>query len=253
MKMGILYVLLVLGAAACVSSGKYRALQSEKSSCDETLKSCEAKNQEKDILNAGLQARLGSTSKDKNQLELSVQEMKTALAELTKRKQDAENRIKEYRDLLGRFQSLIDSGKLSVKMVDGRMVVALATDVLFGSGSSQLNSDGRKSVQEVGAVLAGIAGRKFQVEGHTDNVPIRTSEFASNWELASARAISVVKAMIESGLKADRISAASFSDTRPVQTNETREGRALNRRIEIVVVPDLSALPGNEELKKYAN
>ena len=99
-------------------------------------------------------------------------------------------------------------------------------------------------------MLAEIPGRKFQVEGHTDNVGIKTAQYPSNWELAAARALTVVKTMVEAGLPADRISAASFGEFKPVKANDTNEGKAANRRIEIVVVPDLSSLPGFDELKK---
>ena len=91
------------------------------------------------------------------------------------------------------------------------------------------------------------------MEGHTDNVPIRTEQFPSNWELASARALTVLKTMVDAGLPAARVSAASFGDSKPTAGNDTTDGKALNRRIEIVVVPDLSSLPGFDELQKVGS
>ena len=129
------------------------------------------------------------------------------------------------------------------------MVVVLATDILFASGSASLSKDGKAAIGEVGQVLASIPKRSFQVEGHTDNVPIASAQYPSNWELAAARAITVLKSMVESGLPGERISAASFGDTRPVASNDSKETKAQNRRIEIIIVPDLSQLPGFEELK----
>ena len=193
---------------------------------------------------------LAATVKDKAGLRDSVEQMKTALDELNKRKAEADRRVAEYKGLLGRFQSLIDAGKLNVKIVDGRMVVALASDILFPSGSAALSKDGRGAVEAVAGVLASIPDRRFQVEGHTDNVPIKTSQFPSNWELAAARALTVVKTMVDAGLPAGRVSAASFGDGKPAADNATAEGKAQNRRIEIVVVPDLSTLPGFDELQK---
>ena len=73
---------------------------------------------------------------------------------------------------------------------------------------------------------------------------------ASNWELAAARALTVVKTMVEAGLPAERISAASYGEHKPARANDSQEGKAANRRIEIVVVPDLSSLPGFDELKR---
>jgi chemotaxis protein MotB len=196
------------------------------------------------------QGEVAHMIKDRSALKGSVEEMKQALEELAKRKAEADKRINEYRGLLARFKSLIDAGKLKVKIVDGRMVVGLASDILFASGSAALSKDGKQSLAQVGKLLAQIPDRKFQVEGHTDNVPIRTEQFPSNWGLASARAITVLKTMVDAGLPAARVSAASFADSKPATSNGTAEGKALNRRIEIVVVPDLSSLPGFEELQK---
>ena len=129
------------------------------------------------------------------------------------------------------------------------MVVELATDVLFGSGSARLSKAGKEAVGEVTEVFKSIENRKFQVEGHTDNVPIKTRQYPSNWHLAAARAVSVVREMVKDGMPSERVSAASYGDARPVALNRTKEGRAANRRIEVVVVPDLSSLPGFDELK----
>jgi chemotaxis protein MotB len=81
-------------------------------------------------------------------------------------------------------------------------------------------------------------------------VPIATAQYPSNWELASARAVNVLKAMVDSGLPSGRVSAASFGDSRPSVANDSPEGKAQNRRIEIIIVPDLSGLPGFDELQK---
>lgn len=198
------------------------------------------------------QGELSQVVKDRSTLKGSVEQMRVALDELARRKAEADRRIAEYKLLLERFRSLIDAGKLKVKIVDGRMVVALASDILFASGSAALSKDGKASIAEVAALLAQIPERKFQVEGHTDNVPIRTEAFPSNWELASARALTVVKTMVDAGMPAARVSAASFGEQKPALPNDTPEGRAGNRRIEIVVVPDLSTLPGFDELNKAA-
>lgn len=197
-----------------------------------------------------LKGDLSAMVKDKSSLEASVTEMTEALQELERRKNEAEQRIQEYKNLLAKFRSLIDAGKLEVKIIDGRMVVVLKTDVLFGSGSATLSQEGKAALAEVATLLASIPDRSFQIEGHTDNVPIKTAQYPSNWELAAARSLTVLKTMLEAGMPPERISAASFGDAKPVAQNDTPEGRAANRRIEIIIVPDLSTLPGFEELKK---
>ena len=190
--------------------------------------------------------------KDKSALDADVAQMQAALKELMDRKAAADARIREFNELLAKFKSLIDSGKLKVKMVGGRMVVELASDILFPSGSAMLSPEGTTAITEVAAVLASIADRSFQVEGHTDDDPIHTERFPTNWELGAGRAITVVQALEKGGVPVTRLSAASFAQNRPVMPNKTKEGKAGNRRIEIVVVPDLSLLPGYEELEKMA-
>jgi len=197
--------------------------------------------------------QLAEVLKDKSKLAASVEEMQRALAELQRKQAQAEARAAEYRNVLAKFKSLIDNGKLKAKIVDGRMVLELQTDILFASGSADLSKEGAATIREVGALLGTIPDRKFQVEGHTDNVPIKTKTYPSNWELASARAINVVKEMVDAGMPGKRISAASFADTRPTSSNQTDEGRAQNRRIEIVIQPDLSDLPGAEQIEKMFN
>lgn len=194
-------------------------------------------------------AEMAAATKDKSRLQASVEDMTRALSELEKRRAEAEARVQEFKSLLSRFRALIDAGKLKVKLVEGRMVVVLATDILFASGSAALSKEGRVAVGEVSGVLSSIPRRAFQVEGHTDNVPIASAQYPSNWELASARAITVVKAMIDADMPPERVSAASYGETRPVALNEPAT-RAQNRRIEITIIPDLSTLPGFEELKK---
>lgn len=202
-----------------------------------------------------LEKTVTAVSKDKSILEGSLTQVQSdndklrqALAEMERNKAESDKRVAEYQDLLLKFKTLIDAGKLNVRMVDGRMVVALNSDLLFRSGSSMLTADGQKAVQEVAALLKTIPERKFQIEGHTDNVAIGGGKFANNWELAAARAISVLKKMVDAGMPETRISAASYGEAKPARPNDTKEGRAANRRVEIVVVPDLSKLPGFEAL-----
>jgi chemotaxis protein MotB len=196
-----------------------------------------------------LTGELAALVHDRSQLKDSTDRLKQALTELSARKAEADRRVAEFRDMLVRFKNLIDAGTLEVRIIDGRMVLALPTDVLFDSGSARLSKIGKEAVQQVGAVLADMGGRRFQVEGHTDNVPIRNEQFPSNWELAAARALVVVRAMMASGMSSAALSAASYGEFHPTATNETVKGRSENRRIEIVLIPDLSSLPGFDELR----
>jgi chemotaxis protein MotB len=187
--------------------------------------------------------------KDQSKLQGSIEEMQAALSEQRRRQAEVEARISSFKSLLNRFRPLIDTGKLKVKIADGRMVLVLATDILFDQGSARLSEAGESAISEVAQVLANFPQRAFQVEGHTDNDPISTKRYPSNWELAADRSITVVKTMINNGLPPTQISASSYGAQRPTADNSTAEEKSQNRRIEIVILPDLSLLPGFDELQ----
>lgn len=248
-----------LALTACVSNSRYntavRAMEEQKAEKDRVIQEKDQVAQEKNATETRLretEEKLIATAKDRGQLRTSLDEMKKAMEEMRQRQAEERKRLKEFQDLTQRFKKLTDSGTLSVKMIDGKMVVSLGSDVLFPSGSAKLSAAGSDAIKEVTAQLASIPGKRYQIEGHTDNVPISTAMFPSNWELASARALNVVKAMVDGGMPADRVSAASYGDTQPVKPNDSAEGKAANRRIAIVVVPDLSSLPGYDELQKLS-
>jgi chemotaxis protein MotB len=224
---------------------KYNDLLREKISLRSSMTQMEGSvdelSEEKNALNS-----------EKDALSKQKDEMAQALEELRKRKEESEARITEFRGLLDKFKAFIDTGKLKIKIIDGRMVIVLSSDVLFSSGSKVLSANGKKAVSEVTGILAKIENRKFQIEGHTDSDRMRVIG-QTNWDLAADRAINVLNTMIKSGMPESKISAASFGDSRPVVPNDTSANKAQNRRIEIVVVPDLSLLPGYEDLKKLAD
>lgn len=243
--------------SGCVSQETYDKLEADqrrtlddlnrsKSELDKSradLKALEARAADLASKLAQLEAAYGKSQTDKSALE-------GALAELRKRKEETEARVAEFKALLAKFKSLIDAGKLKVRIREGRMVVELATDILFPSGSASLSKEGKAAIAEVAGLLQSIPERKFQIEGHTDDVPVAKASYKSNWELASARALTVLHTMREAGMPANRISAASYGDAMPARANDSPENKAANRRIEIVLVPDLSSLPGFDELQK---
>ena len=186
------------------------------------------------------------TEEERAELAERLAEAKIKMAELQRRQQEAEARMKQFRNMLLQFQDMIKSGEVKVAVRDGRLVVELAEDVLFDSGQARLKKAGQKALSAVTQILKQVPDRKFQVAGHTDNIAIRTRRFASNWELSTARAVNVVKFMQEQGMEPDRLSAAGYGEFSPVASNDTPEGRAENRRIEIVLQPNLSELPSLE-------
>ena len=231
----VLAVAMLTGTVGCVSTDKFTK---EIDGLKAQVADLEKTNQEKTTELSKYQSQLANTSKEKTQLRSSLDEMN--------KRDEAQRR--EFADLQQRLKKLSDAGTLSVKMVDGKLVVNLGSDILFPSGSAKLSREGLKTIAEVAQQLKTIPDKKFQVEGHTDNVPISTAIFPSNWELASARSVMVVKEMIKQGFGSQNISAATYAEFAPIQSNDTKEGKAANRRIAIVIIPDLSVVPGLKEM-----
>ena len=152
---------------------------------------------------------------------------------------------------VNRLQSMIDGGQLTVSIDAGRIVINLPNNVLFKTGSANLNVEGQEALTQIGDVLKQFSDRRFQIEGHSDNVPIKSARFPSNWELSTARALSVVHLLTEMGVTPENVSAAGFGEFRPRADNETEEGKQLNRRIEIVMLPNLDIL--SSELPKVTS
>lgn len=199
-------------------------------------------------LGSNVEALEGDREKLSNELDTTQQ----ALAELRQREEQAQARLATFRQLLSRFKSMIKDGRLRVRIVRNRMVVELPEGILFGSGSATLKRSGYATLGEVAQALASLEGRSFQVAGHTDNVPIRTKRFPSNWELSATRAVHVGQYLVNKGVPQARLSAAGYADTQPVASNDTKQGRQQNRRIEIVLLPNLDELPDLSSLATEA-
>lgn len=216
--------------SACVSSSKY----------DEAVTEMEQ-----------MRKSLGDTQ---DQLAVSQEELTASQAEiatLSKIEAETKRRNEIYAQFVNRLQSMIDGGQLTVSIDAGRIVINLPNDVLFNSGSANLNTEGKQAMMQIGEVLSQFSDRRFQVEGHTDNVPIKSARYPSNWELSTARALAVLHLLTEMGVKSENISAAGFGEFRPRADNETEEGRRLNRRSEIVMLPNLDIL--SSELPKVTS
>jgi chemotaxis protein MotB len=174
----------------------------------------------------------------KGNLSASQQE----LEELRKWKGDAAKRMQTFRDMSKKLQKMVDAGKLGVRVRDGRLVMRLPQDVLFPSGSAALSREGELSLMEVAVILRQFPDRRFMVAGHTDNQPVKEM-YKDNWELSMARALVVARFMIEAKMRPENIVAAGYGEFDPIAKNATPEGRRENRRIEVILLPDLSELP----------
>lgn len=252
--MRIRYVVIGLALAACVRQSKYDTLQAQNKKLQADLEASQKKQAETEKTLGDkikeLEDQLGSldTASKSKEAELGkVRGEKAAteaeLAELRRQKEAAEKRIAAYKALQDKFRALVDTGKLQVVFRNGQMTLKLPSGILFPSGSAKLSKDGEKALADVVNILMQFKDRRFVVAGHTDNQPIRTAEFPNNWYLSTARANSVVQFMIKQQFPAKSLAAAGYGEFDPVAPNDKEEGREQNRRIEIILVPNLEELP----------
>jgi chemotaxis protein MotB len=158
------------------------------------------------------------------------------LDQVLKDKAQLEQKSSEYEQLAGSLKGQIEAGQVELSELKGKMTVRLKDQILFSSGSTVINKAGKEALDKVAEAFKSLQGRNVVVAGYTDNVPTGPrSAFKSNWELSTARALAVVKYLQEQGVAPVQLGAAGFSEYRPVATNETPEGRSMNRRIEIAL------------------
>ena len=252
----IALALLLAGIAAALAYYSISLLQSQRADrrelatqkqVVEELRTAQTQSLQKDKKQ---QDRLLKTEQELVTLRANLSSANAELEELRGLKEDSEAVMRDFKAVAARFQRMIDSGKLSVTMRRGRMVVDLPARVLFASGDAELSEDGQESLREVAEVLRGVRDKRFIVGGHTDNVKLRGhSQYSSNWALSAARAVTVTEALVRSGLRPSKLVAAGFGPHDPVWKNTTAKGRQQNRRIEIILEPILRQLPTRIEKK----
>jgi chemotaxis protein MotB len=172
-------------------------------------------------------------------------ELNLKVAELSKTVETKQNEILNVQStkdsLISEMQEEIQKNQIQITQMADKLKLSIVDKILFPSGESDISPEGLKILQRVGNILKNAQGKSVRVEGHTDNVPIggRLKErFGSNWELSAARATNVVRFLQEKvGMDPKRLEAAGLAQYRPVSSNDTKEGRAQNRRIEIYLLP----------------
>jgi chemotaxis protein MotB len=167
---------------------------------------------------------------DMDELMQSLQQSQSYIEETQAMRQLLEN----LNEFLGENQ-LEDT--VSVSLDERGLIIRFQDSILFTSGSADLLSQSYAVMDEVNTMLISITNH-VRVEGHTDNVPMNTLRFPSNWELSTGRATTVVRYLVDHGMASDRLSALGYAEFRPVVSNDTAEGRAKNRRVDIVVLRD---------------
>ena len=190
------------------------------------------------LLNNELQAvqrSLEQTDKDNKEKDLEISNLGSKLNEALKEKV---GELEGYRsEFFGKLKKIIGEEK-EINIVGDRFV--LQSEVFFQSGSAKIGNDGIQKVEEITEILISITNKipkninwLIQVEGHTDNIPISTEQYPSNWELSTARAIAVAKIMMKNGVPSDKINVAGYGEHKPLLENNNSTNREKNRRIEL--------------------
>lgn len=140
----------------------------------------------------------------------------------------------------------INDKQIKLQMMEKGLVITVVGDLLFDSGKAKIRPEAYPLLNKVGQVLKdNMLEFNVGIEGHTDNVPIQRSGWKSNWELSTARALSVLHYLVnKEGINPERLSAIGYGEYRPVDTNETKDGRKQNRRVEIVILPKITKIKG---------
>ena len=239
---------------SCVATKKFKASQNQVSQLqmDSTkthgqLKDC---NAEVKSLNDQKASLLNENTLVTNDLKALSTESKMTIADQAKRLKKLQDMIQSQRDVMAKLKNSIadalmnyKTDELSVYTKDGMVYVSLAEKLLFKSGSDVVDPKGKEALKSLAQVINSTKDITVMIEGHTDNVPIKTQVFKDNWDLSTARATSIVRILTkDNGFDPSRITASGRGQFHPIKENETAEGRAGNRRTEVILSPDLKEL-----------
>jgi chemotaxis protein MotB len=209
-KSGLLVLVMIMGLIGCASTKE----------CEKKLSAVEMQKQQ-----------------DEAQLQKESMEAKRA-----------EELARANQRLSQELQDEMRKGEVTINRLKNRLTVSVVQEALFDSGRADLHENGKKVLEKVARALYSVDNRLIMIEGHTDNVPIGpkiADKFPTNWELSAARATTVARFLQEKGVDPRHLGATGFSEYRPVASNITEESRQKNRRIDIVLAPEITEEKGS--------
>jgi chemotaxis protein MotB len=235
MKKGLVFPLFALLLfTGCVSQATY----------DRKTKELTAQSENLQAQVKSLSSENEALRKDRETLQKEQDELQDKAKELSQKAEKAEQLEKAtqtYQDLTKKLEKEIHEGQVQITEMKNRLTMTMVDKILFSSGSASIGKEGKLVLDKVIEILKDVKDRRIQVEGHTDNVRIYSAikkRYPTNWELSTARATEVVRYLQESGgIDPAILSATGYSEYQPVASNDTDEGKAKNRRIEIVLLP----------------
>ena len=192
---------------------------------------------------------LASENQRLNTLKKELDSRSQRVAELERVIASKDAELRNLKDAISRALTDFEGKGLTVEQRDGKVYVSMENKLLFQSGSWAVGSEGKRAVEQLGSVLADNPEIAILIEGHTDNVPYKgNSQLSGNWDLSTKRATAIVNILQSSSkIKAENLTAAGRGEHAPIASNETTEGKAKNRRIEVILTPKL------DEIKKLLN
>lgn len=236
------------------SQAKVENLRQDSISTHSKLKMCNSQvqslNDEKQSLQFDKKSLQNENTSVQNDLNALSIKSKMTIEEQAKRLQDFETLIQSQKDVMNKLKNSIadalmnyKTDELSIYIKDGNVYVSLEEKLLFKSGSDVIDPKGKDALKTLAKVLISTTDITVLIEGHADNVPIKTIHFKDNWDLSTARATSILRILTkENGFDSNRITAAGRGEFHPIKSNDTVDGRAANRRTEIILSPDLKGL-----------
>jgi chemotaxis protein MotB len=240
--------------SACVSNKKFTASEANvvrlRKQNDTSLARLLTADKLVKVLSEENAALLSGYSGARSDLRTLSAESELTIADQAKRLKTLQDISQAQKDVMNKIKNSISEAlnnypadELSVYIKNGNVYVSLEEKLLFKSGSDQVGTKGKEALKSLARVLNSTKDITVMIEGHTDNVPIKTSQFQDNWDLSTARATSVVRILTnEYGFDPRRITASGRGNFHPILTNETASGRAGNRRTVVSLTPDLTEL-----------
>jgi len=188
--------------------------------------------------------RARALREDRDQGRTALERSQTELTGLGTRLKDLEQKHRQASEAQQRLENemraALQSRDVTISRLAGKLTVNILDRVLFASGEAEIKEEGQQVLRQVALILDQFPDRQIQVIGHTDNVPISTPRYPSNWELSAARALAAVRFLAEeAGVHPARLGALAHSEFHPIADNSGPDGRAQNRRIAIVVLPEI--------------
>jgi chemotaxis protein MotB len=189
-----------------------------------------------------LKKKYQETLRQKTEIQQELDKKVTELSKTVETKQAEIQNVQSTKDsLIAEMQEEIKNNQIQITQMADKLKLSIVDKILFPSGEAEISPEGLQVLQRVGNILKNAQNKAVRVEGHTDNVPIGgrlKTIFPTNWELSTARAVNVVRFLQEKvGMDPIRLEAAGLGEHRPAASNDTREGRAQNRRIELYLLP----------------